>query len=90
MISDTAKKKMHLIALISEAFDIVESRDTEYKSWHEIYDEIFSAHISSAILRLCNDLGIDFDYYDPDADYDDDVLAYIRALEQLAEKILDN
>lgn len=46
-------------------------------SWKEKYDMIFSKEISQKL---------DFDYYDPDSDYDDDVLAFMNAFHEYMTK----
>jgi len=43
-------------------------------SWEEKYDHIFSDEISNRVLQLT-----DFDYYDPDTSYEDDVWAFMNA-----------
>lgn len=51
--------------------------------WQFVYDQVFSSSISQAIRNL----GFDFEYNDPDGSYEDDVLAYIRALDDYAENV---
>lgn len=51
--------------------------------WKAKYDLIFSDSISGAI----HELGIKIDWYDPDMDYSDDVLAYFNALSDKAKEL---
>lgn len=46
-------------------------------SWKEKYDMIFSKEISHKL---------DFDYYNPDSDYDDDVLAFMNGFDEYMKK----
>lgn len=46
-------------------------------SWKNKYDMIFSKEISHKL---------DFDYYDPDSDYDDDVIAFMNAFDDYMKK----
>lgn len=58
-------------------------------SWEKKFDKIFSDKISVKINSL-----IRLDYYDPDTTYEDDVCAYITALNDyvvnLSEKEIHN
>lgn len=47
-----------------------------------IYDEIFSDDISGAVKQL----GLSFEYYDPDTSYEEDVQAYVRAMRERADE----
>ncbi len=47
--------------------------------WNEKYDMIFSNEISG---------NFNFDWYDPDMDYEDDVLAFMSAFDKHMEKQL--
>jgi hypothetical protein len=52
-------------------------------SWETKYDMIFSPEISRAIYET----NVDFDWCDPDADYVDDVLAFVFAVKAKADDI---
>lgn len=54
--------------------------------WEFKYDRVFHIH-ANEIYPLLGKLGIDFDWYDPDMDYRDDVLAYAGALEDLKKNL---
>ena len=61
--------------LIKKANDIFNDTDL---SWSKKYDKIFSSKIASAIRKH-----IRIHYYDPDMSYQDDVTAYIEAINKL-------
>ena len=54
-------------------------------SWETKYDMVFA-------LKVMRKTGIYVDYYDPDADYQDDVMAYYLAISERAyelQKVID-
>lgn len=51
------------------------------------YELIFSKNISDKISFLFDRLNIQFDYYDPDTSYEEDVLAFHYALQEQLEKM---
>jgi maltooligosyltrehalose synthase len=53
--------------------------------WKEKYDYIFDMKIGKCI----RDAGYNFDWYDPDCSYEDDVRAYVNALVEWKEEMLD-
>lgn len=57
--------------------------------WSEIYDEVFSESCSRRIWALLDELSLSLDYYDPDMDYDDDVLAFTRAFDSLMRELAE-
>jgi len=88
---NNSKLKLELLSLIAKAIRIVEDQDDPMmstRSWDDVYDDIFSIHMSERIHKLLNDLSISFDYCDPDTTYEEDVRAYVDALARLAEDIL--
>jgi hypothetical protein len=52
---------------------------SEELTWHEKYDLIFSEEISK---------NFDFEYYDPDISYQEDVVAYMNALDEYMNKYI--
>lgn len=62
--------------IIDEAEKIIDSE----KPWAEKYDLIFSEEISKKFSHLCPQ----FEYYDPDGSYEDDVLAWYDAAKYFA------
>jgi len=69
--------------LIGDAITIAESS----VEWDMKFDLIFSPAISERIARLMSDVGLSLDYYDPDASSEDDVRAYIGALNGVRRNI---
>ena len=51
-------------------------------AWKTIYDLIFSEEISHQLDEL-----FEIEWYNPDCDYDDDVLAYLAAVNAKAEEL---
>lgn len=66
------RKIERLKELFEEAKRIVDSSAT----WEAKYELIFPG-ISQQVRKY-----VDLQYYDPDSSYEDDVCAYVRALEQ--------
>ena len=50
--------------------------------WEIIYDKIFSEEISKRVWQLYN-----FDYYDPNTSYEEDVLAFLNAFDEELEHL---
>ncbi len=74
------------IETISEILQIIEKANQVYNSeadWLLKYDLIFSDSISCNIFNL----GLRFDYYDPDSSYEEDVRAYITALNHEKDRL---
>jgi hypothetical protein len=69
-----------LIALNKRTQEIV-SVALENQDWETAYDLIFPG-ISGQVRKAYSDFG----WYDPDSGYDDDVLAFARALKEVAER----
>lgn len=64
-----------------------ETAPNDCDSWKLAYDLVFSKNCSQRAYALLKDLNINFDYYDPDASYEDDVEAFARALNNLCEEV---
>jgi hypothetical protein len=74
--------KLQLLSDIEEIEKIIDSDcDWEYK-----YDRVFG--YTKNIRVLLDELNILFDYYDPDTSYEEDVMAYIRALRSVKENLI--
>lgn len=56
----------------------------------EKYDMIFSDKISLQVAPLFKELNVCFEYCDPDTSYDEDVRAFISALESELEALNKN
>lgn len=54
-------------------------------SWHDTYNIVFSDDVSKVIFERFDD----FDYYDPDADYSDDVCAFVNSFVEYANDMND-
>jgi len=63
----------------------LEQKDTQV--WHDTFDKVFSEDNSARIWELLRQFDVDFDYYNPDMDYDDDVLAFWRAFDEHIQKL---
>ena len=53
----------------------------------EKYNIVFNTH-KHKIAPLIEETGLKFDWYDPDATYIEDVMYYMRALNDFKEKLL--
>ena len=54
--------------------------------WERVYDAVFSDAVSIRVFSLFGKLNMSFDWYDPDTTYEEDVVAFARALkERVAE-----
>lgn len=77
--------------MIDKIKDIVKNineAETIFKStasWEIKYDAIFAMKIH----HLIRESGFTFDWYDPDASYEEDVTCYFRALEQFKDNLGD-
>jgi hypothetical protein len=67
-------KSAKLRSLVAQANEIF---DSESLSWEAKYDLIFSKDISRKVFDL-----IDLRYYDPDTSYEEDVKAFVNALNE--------
>lgn len=67
-------KIQQIVKMIEEAEVIFHST----ASWEVKYDSIFAMKISKSIQEV----GLRFDYYDPDTSYEEDIRAYWDALNQ--------
>lgn len=77
-----------LAELIQRALDWVEAarKCNSDDAWKDAFDLIFSPNCSQRIASARTELGLSFDYYDPDGSYEDDVTAYVEALKDWAHK----
>lgn len=56
--------------------------------WETKYKLIFSKNISSRFNELIEEINEHFSYYDPDSDYEDDVIAFMSAMNEKIEEII--
>lgn len=75
--------KEKIKAFIALAERAVTIRDVDIDDWRMKYDLIFSEEISGAIAAT----GFSLDYYDPDTSYEEDVRAYVDAVERKANHL---
>lgn len=53
------------------------------EGWRIAYGKIFNDSVSGRIWKLLDQLGLRLEYCDPNMGYDDDVLAFSRAMDRL-------
>ncbi len=75
---DDHNPERSLVDYINRCEDLIESKST----WEFKYDRVFNI-FSEQIRPLIKELGVSFDYYDPDTSYQEDVMALIQALREL-------
>lgn len=56
--------------------------------WETKYKLIFSKNISRRFNELIEEINEHFSYYDPDCDYEDDVIAFMSAMNEKIEEII--
>lgn len=56
--------------------------------WETKYKLIFSKNISRRFNELIEEINEHFSYYDPDSDYEDDVIAFMSAMNEKIEEII--
>lgn len=72
---------------LNRAVAIAQLEDTE-DAWETVYDLVFSKNGNRVINKCLNALDVSFaDYYDPDTSYQEDVMAYIDALNRTTKKL---
>lgn len=76
-------KRMRAIADVA----LNSPEDQKHGAWKIAYGLVFSDAGSTRIRELRKLLDVDMDYDDPNSDYDDDVLAYVHALEGLSTSL---
>ena len=72
---------VELATLLQRLFNIagVAENCKDEDEWRDAYHMIFSSAISQRLAALRTSLGITFNYFDPDASYEEDVRAYVSA-----------
>ena len=67
---------------LNRAFDVALT-DKSYTAWEQAYAIVFSEHGSSLVSKCLEAItATPIDYYDPDTSYEDDVTAYMSALNE--------
>lgn len=59
---------------------------SETGAWEVAYDLIFSDFLSKQVYKIIEQLGLRFEYYDPDGSYQDDATAFVDALGDFIKK----
>lgn len=95
MISDqkTYTKLLKIVCEMNKIFDNANeqiTKDNSDEHWSIAYDQIFSEKISKKIYKKFHKLNIQMHYYDPDSSYEDDVRAYVNAVNEKLEEITKN
>lgn len=55
--------------------------------WETKYDLVFCENVSRRVFKLLKELGVSFDYYDPDTSYEEDLRAFANALKEKVEEL---
>ncbi len=76
-------KQLEMVNL--NAQKIVETA-RQQNDWRTAFDLVFSTPVSRTASSLIARLNLEFDYYDPDTSYEEDVLAYTTALNTFVEE----
>lgn len=74
------ENEKEFIRLARAAQTICESEAT----WKTKFSLVFSEYLSGEL----QDLSVDFDWYDPDTTYEEDVLAFCRAINEKADELV--
>lgn len=69
------------IGKLEEILQVCEQIQDSNLDDEQKYDLIFSENVSRQVFSLCRDMGLSLDYYDPDTTYEEDVRAFVQALQ---------
>jgi hypothetical protein len=79
-------QKLDKAIIAQSAIELVhiaqEVAENDSMDWETKYKLIFSKEVSIRLNSLLRQLGMELNYCDPDSGYDDDVRAYIWAVEE--------
>ena len=73
-----------LRTLVKRLRTIVDLPDLE---WRDKYSQVFSNLGAERVYALLNEMNLDFSYLDPNRDYEDDVRAFVDALERRMQEV---
>lgn len=84
-----------IVRMLKEALSLIETADSlasaggdnDDEQWSVVHGLVFSEFVSRRLELVLRDLGISLDYYDPDTSYQEDVVAYVSALNELAPRL---
>lgn len=69
------------IGKLEEILQVCEQIQDSNLDDEQKYDLIFSENVSRQVFSLCREMGKSLDYYDPDTTYEEDVRAFVHALQ---------
>lgn len=75
---------LELVRINQKVQRLVSEEDVD---WELKYDNVFSPTVSRRVFALMKQLGVNFDYYDPDTSYEEDVKAFSDALDSKVEEL---
>ena len=78
-----------LLELIEEPVRVAQAAAAQGTSqaWETAYGMVFPGPRNERMQELLKQLGLRLDYYDPDTSHEEDVLAYVNALQSLRRRI---
>lgn len=76
--------KFSTLIKIAETAQTIKDSELEVETK---YDLIFSENISRKFFAECKKLGINFEYYDPDTSYEEDIIAFVNAVSAKAQEL---
>lgn len=82
----TSKTYEAMLQLAAVSFHL----DTIVKSglsWECKFDQVFKSEVQGMVLRLAQQTDFKLDWCDPDGSYEDDVLAYVRAVDDFLKRL---
>lgn len=62
-------------------------QDSGHEAWRTAYDLVFNRSNNKAMWTCLRQLNLDFDWYDPDTSYEEDVQAFASALKGLKKRL---
>ena len=84
LATNSNQEECSVLTQISEHYSNIKKIENSSMNWEAKYNMIF------AVAGKLKECGVSLDYCDPDTSYEEDVVAYIRALDEvLANKSID-
>lgn len=81
------KEIIDKLLTIQKELNAIVDLPEENLSWQSKFELVFSPNYSRKFMDLIKELNLSFDYYDPDCDYVDDVLAFISAMNNTMSEV---
>lgn len=87
--NDSVKNLFEINAYAQNAITVAQESagQTSEDVWQIAYGLVFSEDCSGRAYAQLKELGVNFDYYDPDSSYQDDVSAFADALNSTCKHI---